>query len=70
MFFRWRSGRGAVTTCACEPEWPGLRASLDGHEVVGVPSPEGSSPMVHMLGLVARCSGCGAHYPHGWVVAG
>ncbi|MBM7812827.1 hypothetical protein [Saccharothrix algeriensis] len=70
MFFRWRSWRrDAVTTCACEPEWPGLRAELDGHEVRGVPSPDGDSPMVAMLGLRARCAGCGAHYPHGWAVA-
>ncbi|WP_147455286.1 hypothetical protein [Saccharothrix australiensis] len=70
MFFRWRPGRrGAVTTCACAPEWPGLRAELDGHEVSGVPSPGGASPMVLMLGLVARCTGCDAVYPHGWAVA-
>ncbi|MFI9814913.1 hypothetical protein [Saccharothrix variisporea] len=70
MFFRWRtSRRNEVTTCACEPEWPELRATLDGHEVRGVPSPEGSSPMVLFLGLVATCARCGAVYPHGWAVA-
>jgi hypothetical protein len=69
MFFKWRSFRRGVVTCACQPEWPGLRASLDGHEVTGVPSPEGSSPLVLMLGLVARCTGCGAEYPYGWAVA-
>jgi hypothetical protein len=69
MFFKWRSRRGAVTTCACSPEWPRLVSSLDGHQVEGVPSPEGSSPLVWMLGLEARCAGCGAAYPHGWAVA-
>ncbi|MBB5955018.1 hypothetical protein FHS29_001588 [Saccharothrix tamanrassetensis] len=70
MFFRWRPlRRTAVTTCACPTEWPELRADLDGHEVRGVPSPGGSSPLVLMLGLVATCAGCGAHYPHGWAVA-
>ncbi|XVV03136.1 hypothetical protein ACQPW3_38305 [Actinosynnema sp. CA-248983] len=71
MFFRWRTSRRAeVTACACEPEWPELRATLDGHEVRGVPSPEGSSPLVWQLGLVASCARCGAVYPHGWAVAG
>lgn len=70
MFFKWRSFRRDVVTCACEPEWPALRASLDGHDVAGVPSPDGSSPLVLMLGLVAFCAGCGAEYPYGWAVAG
>ncbi|QFZ23349.1 hypothetical protein [Saccharothrix syringae] len=69
MFFKWRSSRRGVTTCACSPEWPGLRAELDGHQVPGRPSPGGSSPLVLMLGLVASCTGCGAEYPHGWAVA-
>jgi hypothetical protein len=34
-----------------------------------VPSPEGSSPLVLMLGLSASCTGCGADYPYGWAVA-
>ncbi|MBB4963032.1 hypothetical protein [Saccharothrix violaceirubra] len=70
MFFKWPFGRGnKITTCACVPEWPGLVAEQAGHHVTGVPSPEGSSPMVMMLGLVAHCTGCGARYPHGWRVA-
>lgn len=69
MFFKWRSFRRGVVTCACEPEWPGLRAVLNGHEVAGVPSPEGSSPLVLILGLAASCTGCGAEYPYGWAVA-
>lgn len=69
MFLKWRSFRRGVTTCACSPEWPALRALVDGHEVAGVPSPEGSSPLVVMLGLVASCTGCGAEYPYGWKTA-
>lgn len=70
MFFKWRWGRRDVVTCACEPEWPGLLAEVDGQPVAGVPSPDGSSPLVLMLGLTASCAGCGARYPHGWAVAG
>ncbi|MEV0678378.1 hypothetical protein AB0I60_17860 [Actinosynnema sp. NPDC050436] len=67
MFLRWRSfRRGEVSTCACSPEWPGLRSELGGHELRGVPSPGGSSYLVLQLGLVATCTGCGADYPHGW----
>ncbi|GAB2981029.1 hypothetical protein [Saccharothrix stipae] len=69
MFFKWRAFRRDVVTCACEPEWPGLRARVDGADVAGVPSPEGSSPLVLMLGLTACCTGCGAEYPYGWAVA-
>ncbi|MGM1060788.1 hypothetical protein [Saccharothrix sp. Mg75] len=70
MFFRWRRFGRDVVTCACEPEWPGLRSSLDGHELAGVPSPGGSSPLVLVLGLEASCTGCGATYPHGWATTG
>ncbi|MBW4716104.1 hypothetical protein [Saccharothrix obliqua] len=70
MFLRWRSSRrGSVTVCACTPEWPGLRSEMGGHELRGVPSPGGSSPLVWQLGLVATCTGCGARYPDGWAPA-
>ncbi|AXX33791.1 hypothetical protein KCV87_23595 [Actinosynnema pretiosum subsp. pretiosum] len=70
MFLSWRRGkRDEIITCSCEPDWPELVSDLDGHPVRGLPSPDGSSPMVMMLGLVAKCARCGARYPHGWTVA-
>jgi hypothetical protein len=63
-----RLRRDELTTCACEPEWPGLETELDGHRMRAEPSPEGSTPMVLMLGLRAYCTRCRARYPFGWTV--
>jgi hypothetical protein len=60
MFTKWFRARAGLVTCACEREWPGLFTEMNGQRIAAVPSPEGSSYLVTMLGLVAHCAGCGA----------
>ncbi|PRY43718.1 hypothetical protein [Umezawaea tangerina] len=68
MFSKWFRGPADLTSCACEPEWPGLVTEIEGERIAVVPA-EASSVLVGMLGLVARCSGCSARYPYGFHTA-
>ncbi|MCS7483861.1 hypothetical protein ACFFQW_32675 [Umezawaea endophytica] len=69
MFSQWfRGGEAEMTTCACDPEWPGLVTEAYGEPLEAVPA-EASSVLVGMLGLVAHCTGCRARYPYGFHTA-
>jgi len=69
MFSNWFRGESTdLTSCACDPEWPGLVTEAYGEPLQAVPA-EASSVLVGMLGLVARCTGCSARYPYGFQTA-